>query len=95
VTWAEQPEAAPIECRQLWLAKTLDDCQDSGVDEANIGVGALIADLAYPPVVFQTEILHTVGAGIDVVQQRDQDSRMQTSVNPVVHLDEHGRRNGD
>jgi hypothetical protein len=43
VTRSENAEVATVQRRQLWLPKTLGDGKYSGIDQANVGVGVLVA----------------------------------------------------
>src|SRR5438067_3774637 len=45
------------------------------------------------PVVVALQVFHAIGTRIDVIQQRDQNTWMQSLVNPVVHLDQDKRWN--
>lgn len=74
---AEETEVAPIERRQLGFAETLDDGEDGGVDEPDIGVGIAIAQLADAGVVGRGEISDDVCARLDVGQQGDQCPRAE------------------
>jgi len=93
VTRSELAKVTTVQRRQLWFAKTLGDGEQTGIAQANIGVGILIAYLARPPIVLGRQIFHAVGAGVDVVEQSDQDARVQSLMDPVIDLDEHERGN--
>jgi len=88
VARAQQPKVAPVQRGQLGLVEALDDGQDSRVHEANVGIGIAVAELSDPAVILRQHFLHKVGAFLNVVQEGNQDTRMQPSMDPVVQLDE-------
>jgi hypothetical protein len=48
---------------------------------------------SWRPVIVALQVFNAVGTHIDVIQQGDQNARVQTRVNPVVHLDQDRRWN--
>jgi hypothetical protein len=60
VTRSEHAEVASIQCRKLGLPKSLSDGQHYRVDETNVGVGILVAQLACTPIVLRPQILHSI-----------------------------------
>jgi len=95
MSWTKQPKVASIECREFRLAKTLGNREHGGVDEADVCVGILIAELANTAIVLRTEVDYLVRAGIQIVKQCETHARVQALVNRVVHLDHDGRRNDE
>jgi hypothetical protein len=79
---------APIERRELWFTKSLDNCEHRGVDQANICICVLVAQLAGAPAIVALQVFDAKGTSIDVIQQGNQNARVQPLVNPVVHLDQ-------
>jgi hypothetical protein len=90
MTRSEESEVAPIEGRQLWLVEPLDDRENRSVDEADVGIGVPIAQVANSRIVGRGEVGHDVGTGLDVVEEGNKDSRIQSLLDPVVDFDENG-----
>lgn len=81
---------AVIECRQLRLPQSLRYGQDGGVDEADVTVGVPMADVTHALVVGRREVRHLVGTGRDILEKDHEYARMETLVNPIIHLDQNG-----
>ena len=89
---SQQAEVPTIEGRQLRFIQSLDDRQDSCVDEPDVGIGISVAKVADAHVIGSCEIGDDVGAGLDVREERDEHTRMQQLMDPVVDFDENWRR---
>lgn len=84
-----------IQRGELWFTESLDDSQHGSVDQADIGICILVAHLAGAPIIIALQVLHSVSASIDVIQQRNQNAWMQSLVDPVVDLDQDQRRDDE
>jgi hypothetical protein len=81
-------EVPSIERCQLWFAKAFGDRQNRRIDQADVGIRVLVAELSDAPVVLDVKVLHAVRAGINIVEQRNENAWMEALVNPVIHLDQ-------
>jgi hypothetical protein len=67
VTGSHEAEVAVIQGSELGLVEALDDGEDGGVDEADVGVGVTVAKVTDADVVLRLKVFDQVGAGGDVV----------------------------
>jgi len=81
-------EVPSIERYQLWFAKAFGDRQNRRIDQADVGIRVLVTELSDAPVVLDVKVLHAVRAGIDIVEQRNENTWVEALVNPVIHLDQ-------
>ena len=95
MTGTEGAEMTVVEGRKLRLAESLDDGQDGGVDQAYVSIGVSVTHFSDAPVILGLKIFNEVRTGDEVVQERHQHPRVQASVNPVVQLHEHRRRDDE
>ncbi len=80
---------AVVQGGELGLAEPLDDGQNRCIDEPDVGVGVLSAQLPHTNVIVPQQILDHVGAVVDVFEESDEHARVETDVDPVVYLYEH------
>jgi hypothetical protein len=81
-------EVFSIERCQLWFAKPFGNGQDRRIDQPDVSIGVLVAELSDAPIILDRKVLNAVCTRVDVVQQCDENPRMQALVNPVVHLNQ-------
>lgn len=81
-------EVAAVQGRDLWLVEALGDSQNGGVHEPNIGIGVAIADVAYALIVLRVQVLDSVGAGKNIVEQGEEDAGVEPHLDPVIDLNE-------
>ena len=82
-----------IERRQLRLVQPLNDRQHGCVNEANIVVGVMFANVTDTNVVIKAKIFNNVSASSDVIEQGEKCGCAKAGVNQIVNLNENGRRN--
>ncbi len=84
-----------VESGQLGFIEPFNNRQNCGVHKPHIGVGVAVANLSHTLVIGWEEILNAVSTAANVVQESHQDTWMKASVDPIVHLNEHGRWNDE
>lgn len=92
MAWPECAEMSVVEARELGFFQTLHDGQDRRIDEPNVGIVIPVAERPNTGVVRGLKVFDAVRARLDVVEEGDKNTGMQPSVNPVIHFDEHRRR---
>lgn len=92
VAGSQDTEVAMVEGGQLGLIEAFNDRKDGSVDEPNISIGVTVAQFTDTPVVSGMQLLDTIGAVDDIVQEGHQYPWMEASMNPVVCFHQHGRR---
>lgn len=66
-----------IQGRQLRLVEPFDDGEHGRIDEPHIGVLIAVAHIANSPVIRGDQLFDPMRPGDDVVQEGDQDTRVQ------------------
>jgi len=87
----EDAEVAIVQGGQLGFIQPLDNREHSSVHESYIGVSVTITNLADPPVILGVQFLHTVSAGLDVVEKGEEDPGVKPGLYQPVYFDQHGR----
>ena len=67
VAGAEEAEVPMVERRNLRFVEPLNNTEDGGGDEADIGIRVAVADLRYAPAVCTFQLLDIEGTRFDVV----------------------------
>ena len=80
------------QCRELRLVEPFNDGEDGRVDEADVRVGILVADVADTWVVLRLELFDSIGTIDDVIEQCQKDAWMHPPRDELLHLDEGRRR---
>lgn len=88
---SEHPEVASIKRCEFGFTEALDDCEHCSVDEPDIGVGVPAADFHSPGVVAVDQVDDFEGAAGDVLKEPCGCVCVQSGVDPVVNLYQHGR----
>jgi hypothetical protein len=81
-----------VEAGQFRFVETLDDRQNSRVDESDVGIGVAITDLSDSYVVGGFQVLDRICPLLDVTEEGNESPGVETLVDPVVHFDEDRRR---
>ena len=76
----EKAEVAVVKGGQLPPVEPLCNREDRGVHKPHIGVSVTVTEFADAPVVLGLQFLNEIGAGEDVVEKGEEDSRVKTSV---------------
>lgn len=90
---AKNAEVAAVEGSEFRFTEALDDGENGGVHEADVGISVAIAKIADATVVRWLKVFHLECAGDDVVEEGRQHACMQSCVHPVVYLYENGGGN--
>jgi hypothetical protein len=86
MTRSKSGEVSTVERCELWFTESLGDRQHRSVDQADIRVGILVAQVAGASVIVGLQVFHTVSTRDDVIQQGNENAGVQTLVDPIVHL---------
>ena len=86
-------KVALVERGELWLAKSLHDGEDGGVDEADPQIAVGRANLCDTAVVLCAKILDAERSAPDVLEQVDEDLETDVLPAPVIDLREDRARN--
>ena len=92
MAWTQHPEVSAVQGGKLRFVEALHDSQNGGIHEPDVRVCIPIAQLANAPIVLGQEIFDDVCALSKVVQERDEDTWMETYMNPVIDLHQDRRR---
>ena len=84
---------AAIEGGELGLTEALDDGQDGGVDEADVGVRVAFDDLVDAVVILREEVFNMEVAAADIRQEGETSLIPQYLSRPVINFDQDWRRN--
>src|SRR6266540_2819429 len=88
----EHTEMASIERREFRLTEALDDGKHCRVDEADVGVRVLIAQVPDALIVAWFQFHNVENTAVYVIEQVDKDARPKASVYPVVDFHQNRRR---
>ena len=88
MTRPEDTKVTMVQRGKLGFVEAFDDGQDRGIDESDVSVSVPFTDLEYPRVVRPLRLDYLECAGLDVAKKCNQDARMQTAGDKVVHLGE-------
>ena len=88
-------EVTLVQGGELHFPEPLHHGQNSRIDEPEVGVRVQVGQLAYSPMVVDTQVLDPIRSRCDVVQKCHENADVQALVDPVVHFDEHGRGNDE
>jgi hypothetical protein len=86
MTRSKSGEVSTVERCELWFTESLGDRQHRGIDQADIRIRILVAQVAGASVIVESQVFHTVSTRVDVIQQGNENAGVQTLVNPVIHL---------
>jgi hypothetical protein len=83
---AQKAEMTMVQRRKLGLVQALNYCQHRCVYEADIGVSVALAELQDPRIICWLKFDNLKGSHRDVLDQRNQNARMQAATNKIVDL---------
>ncbi len=79
---------AVVEGGKPGLPQALHDCQHGRVHETQVLICIPVGKLPHPAVVVRLKVLDPVGPCNDVVEEPEEDPRVQAPMNPVVHFNQ-------
>ena len=83
---------AVVQGGELRFVQPLDDGEDACVHKPNIGVSVPVTDFADTPIIVGLQGFDMVRSVGNIVQQSDENTRVQANVHPIVYLYQHRRR---
>ena len=86
VARSQEAEVAAVEGGELWLTEALDDGEDSGVDEADVGICIAFDDLQDAVVILGEQVLDKEESTADIPEKSETSRIPQHAANPVIDL---------